>query len=224
MARNLSWIDNERLASLLDVVSPAAPGDADGDAAGDGDFDSGLFAAAQAPSPAAQAPSPAPVRAEAIKPPRAPARSRPAPTPAAVPAAPTAAPFQADSDADLWERLNTFVDWVLPATNSRGAIVTDAHGLVVVERGADEVEAAMSTSIDLMLNHVSDVLQHGHTDNTSYDGYDGYVALQRDGLHLITLWTPSAQGRFFGVLISETAPHPASLVLAGQGLRTLFAN
>jgi hypothetical protein len=128
---------------------------------------------------------------------------------------PAIAAFQPDPHADLAVRLEAFLDWVVSATRSRGALITDANGLVVVERRASDIEACMTASVDIMLNHVADVVQSDH---------DGYVALHRDGFHLVTLWTPSEYGRFFGVLVGETAPPQESIALAGQGLRTLFAN
>jgi hypothetical protein len=267
MARNLSWIDPEKLASLLDVVSPAPRRVAGEDPSEEGTIDSALFAATYTPEsprePAATktgnrtpapTPTPAPMgnrapaapatRADAAEP--APRRAvaptpapvtpaRPAPAPAAVAPAETAAPalatavteaapsprlqalvaFQPDPRADLSVRLEAFLDWVVSTTRSRGALITDANGLVVVERRANEIEACMTASVDLMLNHVADVV---HSD------LDGYVTFHRNGLHLVTLWTPSEYGRFFGVLIGETAPPQESIALAGQGFRTLFAN
>jgi hypothetical protein len=294
MARNLSWIDPDKLASLLDVVSPA-PRRVAGEDPSEGFIDSALFAAtftnesirepaakpaqnkpaarpaaaapatrpaaaeppeaapfrrgpAPAPAPAGSAsaavarPAPTPaasVPAEAARPAPAPAASVPAeaarPAPAVAPGASPAAPetafgaasatpaprppalvaFQPDPRADLAVRLEAFLDWVVSATRSQGAIITDAHGLVVVERRANQVEACMTASVDLMLNHVADVVQ---------SDLDGYVTFHRNGLHLVTLWTPSEYGRFFGVLIGETAPPQESIALAGQGFRTLFAN
>ena len=278
MARNLSWIDADKLASLLDVVSPAPRRVAGEDPSEEGTIDSALFAATYTPEPirepspartetrtpgaatrpAAPAPmgKPAPAapatRADAAVPtPAAPPRraAEPAPAPAApaspapvamTPAAPAtpavvaapalantvteAAPsprlqtlvaFQPDPKAELSVRLEAFLDWVVSTTRSRGALITDANGLVVVERRANEVEACMTASVDLMLNHVADVVQ---------SDLDGYVTFHRNGLHLVTLWTPSEYGRFFGVLIGETAPPQESIALAGQGFRTLFAN
>jgi hypothetical protein len=261
MARNLSWIDSEKLASLLDVVSPA-PRRIAGEDPSEATIESALFAAtytnesireapatrpatgarsaavAPAPMPVATAPAPAaPARRAAAPAPAPVTAAKPAPAPGgAVPAgpstpavatpavAPAAAPtprrqaiaaFQPDPHADLAVRLEAFLDWVVSATQSRGALITDANGLVVVERRANEVEACMTASVDLMLNHVVDVVQ---------SDLDGHVTFHRDGLHLVTLWTPSEYGRFFGVLIGETAPPQESIALAGQGLRTLFAN
>jgi hypothetical protein len=134
---------------------------------------------------------------------------------APAPQQPAIAAFRPDPHADLAARLEAFLDWVVSATRSRGALITDANGLVVVERRANEIEACMTASVDLMLNHLADVLQSDH---------DGYVTLHRNGLHLVTLWAPSEYGRFFGVLIGETTPPQESIALAGQGLRTLFAN
>jgi hypothetical protein len=136
--------------------------------------------------------------------------------PAAAPAPrPALVAFQPDPKADLAVRLEAFLDWVVSTTRSQGAFITDANGLVVVERRANQVEACMTASVDLMLNHVADVVQ---------SDLDGYVTLHRNGLHLVTLWTPSEYGRFFGVLIGETAPPQESIALADQGFRTLFAN
>jgi hypothetical protein len=272
MARNLSWIDPEKLASLLDVVSPA-PRRVAGEDPSEGTIDSALFAAtytnesirepASRPAPTrpaaaepatrpaaaepppggparrAAAPAPAPARSESAawdRPARAPAAAVPAEParPAAASQAPAAAPaafgapsgvpaprpqalaaFQPDPHADLAVRLEAFLDWVVSATRSQGVFITDANGLVVVERRANQVEACMTASVDLMLNHVADVVQ---------SDLDGYVAFHRNGLHLVTLWTPSEYGRFFGVLIGETAPPQESIALVGHGLRTLFAN
>lgn len=136
-----------------------------------------------------------------------------------MPAGPAVPAFQPSPNADVAVRLEEFIDWVVGSTQIDAAFVTDANGLVVVAQGTSQVDPAldpaMTCSIDLLLNHVSDVLQ---------SEIDGYVALQRDGLHLVTLWTQTSYGRFYGVLISKTAPHPESLTLAGQGFRTLFAN
>jgi hypothetical protein len=152
-------------------------------------------------------PAPAPVAAAPV--------AAAVPAPVAAPAPPLPAAFQPGRDADLAARFEAFLDWVVAATRSRGAVITDAHGFIVVERRASEVEPIMTTSIDLMLNHVTDVVQ---------SDLDGYVTFHRNGLHLVTLWTPTANGRFFSVLIGETAPPQESIALAGQGLRTLFAN
>lgn len=280
MARNLSWIDPEKLASLLDVVSPTPrPAPDSGEHPSDDPLESALFAATSTADAARQAPvakaAPGPARAANQQAPAANLPSSPAtpaipaaqPAPAAVaqsPAAPAAAPaavaavpapvaavpapvaaapapvaavpatvpasvaavpaaraielpaaFQPSRDADLETRFEAFLDWVVAATQSRGALITDAHGFIVVARRASEVEPTMTTSVDLMLNHVADVVQ---------SDLDGYVTFHRNGLHLVTLWTPTANGRFFGVLIGETAPPQESIALAGQGLRTLFAN
>lgn len=241
MARNLSWIDPEKLASLLDVVSPEPrveqrPAVEDPSEA---TIDSALFAAAYTSSPAREAPAarptrPAPAARPAVTAPAPPTPPRravaPAPAPVAAvtvaastppaavapaPKPPAIAAFEPDLQTDLAVRLEAFLDWVVSATRSRGALITDANGLVVVERRASDIEACMTASVDIMLNHVADVVQHDH---------DGYVALNRDGFHLVTLWTPSEYGRFFGVLVGETAPPQESIALAGQGLRTLFAN
>jgi hypothetical protein len=265
MARNLSWIDPEKLASLLDVVSPAPPPAPD-DGEHPSDDDSALFAAitparqasaakaipdrdgaappaatvtpAAAPKSQPVPAAPAPAPAQRVAPTPVPAAAAPAapavvatpvavaPAPAApapvAPAAAVAAPaiplpaaFQPSRDADLGARFEAFLDWVVSATRSRGALITDAHGFIVVERRAGEVEPTMTTSVDLMLNHVADVVQ---------SDLDGYVTFHRNGLHLVTLWTPTANGRFFSVLIGETAPPQESIALAGQGFRTLFAN
>lgn len=174
------------------------------------------------PAPVAAAPA-----AVAAVPAAVPAAAAPAAV--AVPAAVAAVPapvaaaravalpaaFQPSQGADLEARFEAFLDWVVAATQSRGALITDAHGFIVVARRASEVEPTMTTSVDLMLNHVADVVQ---------SDLDGYVTFHRNGLHLVTLWTPTANGRFFGVLIGETAPPQESIALAGQGLRTLFAN
>ncbi len=277
MARNLSWIDPEKLASLLDVVSPTPPASDAGENPSDDPLESALFAATNtgdaarqappaksapaqdngwppakpsAPKPLAAAaklqsnlsepaakPAPATVAQRAAAAP-APLASVPAVAPAPAAAAPavTSAPaavavasapipaaraialpaaFQPSRDADLGARFEAFLDWVVSATQSRGALIADAHGFIVVERRASEVEPTMTTSVDLMLNHLADVVQ---------SDLDGYVTFHRNGLHLVTLWTPTPQGRFFGVLIGETAPPQESIALAGQGLRTLFAN
>src|SRR5690606_9152915 len=142
----------------------------------------------------------------------------PAPAPVAVapaPEQPALAAFQPDPRADLAGRLEAFLDWAVATTRSRGVIITDANGLVVVERHAGDLEACMTAGVDLMLNHMADVVQ---------SDLDGHVTFHGNGLHLVTLWTPSEYGRFFGVLIGETAPPQESIALAGQGLRTLFAN
>jgi hypothetical protein len=267
MARNLSWIDAEKLASLLDVVSPTPPASDAEENPSDDPLESALFAAtntgdaarqapAAKPAPAqdsdlpAKPPAPKPVAAAATlqatpaaKPgpaivtrsaadapaPRAsvpavaPAAAAPAVTAAAAASAPVPAArsielpaaFQPSRDADLDARFEAFLDWVVSATQSRGALIADAHGFIVVERRASDIEPTMTTSVDLMLNHVADVVQ---------SDLDGYVTFHRNGLHLVTLWTPTAHGRFFSVLIGETAPPQESIALAGQGLRTLFAN
>lgn len=266
MARNLSWIDPEKLASLLEVVSATRPKSArsDGEESGappENMVQTGVFPVARsraaagaerpAPAPRPAAPDPsvrartvaapavatpaptapaprtmtpatsAPAARPAVPTPAAPPARAAAPAPAApapaapAPAAPAASEFMPSRGADLGARLEEFLEWVVPATQSRGALITDAHGLVVVERHTNEVEPVMTTSIDLMLSHLADLVQ---------SDLDGYVALQRNGLHLVTLWTPTEHGRFFGVLISETAPPRESIALAGQGLRTLFAN
>lgn len=228
MARNLSWIDPEKLASLLDVVSPT-PRPAHDDGEHPSDEESALFAAASPATDARQAPAamPAPAResgapAAAPAPQAAAAKLQPipaAPAPVApavaAPAIPLPAAFQPSREAELGARFEAFLDWVVAATRSRGALITDAHGFIVVERRASEVEPIMTTSVDLMLNHVADVVQ---------SDLDGYVTFHRNGLHLVTLWTPTANGRFFSVLIGETAPPQESIALAGQGFRTLFAD
>jgi hypothetical protein len=276
MARNLSWIDPEKLASLLDVVSPTPPASDAGEHPSDDPLESALFAPTSTGDAARQAPAAKPAPAQdngwpakpsAAKPlaaaPRlqsnptppaakpapaavaqsvaaapaplasvpavaaAPAAAAPAVTsaPAAVAAASAPVPaaraielpaaFQPSRDADLGARFEAFLDWVVSVTQSRGVLIADAHGFIVVERRASEIEPTMTTSVDLMLNHVADVVQ---------SDLDGYVTFHRKGLHLVTLWTPTAHGRFFGVLIGETAPPQESIALAGQGLRTLFAN
>jgi hypothetical protein len=247
MARNLSWIDSEKLASLLDVVSPAPRQERHGagEDPSEATVDSALFAAtytsvslreapAATPSvPERVAPVARPAPAETAAPQRAAAPARPpavaaspAPAPVVMPApAPTAAAaiaaqpaavaFQPDPHGDLGARLEAFLDWVVPATRSRGVLITDANGLVVIERHALDLEPAITASVDMMLNHMADVVQ---------SQLEGYVAFHHHGLHLVTLWTPTEYGRFFGVLIGETAPPQESIALAGQGLRTLFAN
>lgn len=284
MARNLSWIDPEKLASLLDVVSPTPPASDAGENPSDDPLESALFAATNTGDAARQAPpaksapaqdnswppakpsapkplaaaaklqsnltepaaKPAPVTvAQSAAATPAPLASVPAPlasVPAVAPAPAAATPaissapaavavasapvpaaraielpaaFQPSRDADLGARFEAFLDWVVSATQSRGALIADAHGFIVVERRASEVEPTMTTSVDLMLNHVADVVQ---------SDLDGYVTFHRNGLHLVTLWTPTPHGRVFGVLIGETAPPQESIALAGQGLRTLFAN
>jgi hypothetical protein len=282
MARNLSWIDPEKLASLLDVVSPAPPASDAGEHPSDDPLESALFATTNTGDAARQAPAAKPAPAQDSGLPAKPSAPKPmaaaaklqsspatpanpttpaarpapaavAPSVAAAPAALTSVPavaaaplasvpavasapaavaaasapvpaarafelpaaFQPSHNADLGARFEAFLDWVVSATQSRGALIADAHGFIVVERGASEVEPTMTTSVDLMLNHVADVVQ---------SDLDGYVAFHRNGLHLVTLWTPTEHGRFFGVLIGETAPPQESIALAGQGLRTLFAN
>ncbi|WP_152629993.1 hypothetical protein [Haliangium ochraceum] len=225
---------------MLDVVSPA-PRDEAGEE-DDGEGDSALFAATRpaaeqsaapsrpapsrpAPGPRQQPPQPQPqapaptVRVPALRPQTA------SPSPVPRPSAPATAPqpaaqplpagFEPPADADLGARLEAFLDWVVSATQSRGAVITDAHGLVVVERQADSVDPALAACVDLMLDRANDVVQ---------GEFDGYVALQHNDLHFVTLWTPTEYGRFYGVLIGETAPPREFIALAGQGFRALFAN
>lgn len=237
MARSLSWIDPEHLASLIEVVSPAgspSAGRGNDSASHDGQDPielSALFEGSPEPQPpqpyrpppqATSTAIPAPRPATAAPPARAPAApasravSVPAaPAPKAVSAPAAAAAFRPSPNADLATRLEQFTHWVMGSTRLDAVFITDADGLLVTEHGISKVESALTASIDLLLNHVSDVLQ---------GEVDGYVALQRDGLHIVTLWTPTVYGRFYGVLISKVALHPESLILADQGFRTLFAN
>lgn len=245
MARSLSWIDPEHLATLIEVVSPAGSRSAgrsdDGESQGGRDGEdpmglSGLFdrlpepsrppqrrpapQPASQPAPTAAAKAPQPAAQQPAAPAPAPAPAAPATVAAAVAAAPAAAAaaaaaFRPSPDSDLATRLEEFTEWVASSTKLDAVFITDANGLLITERGITRVESALTASIDLLLNHVSDVLQ---------SEVDGYVALQRDGLHLVTLWTPTVYGRFYGVLISKAALHPESLILADQGFRTLFAN
>lgn len=233
MARSLSWIDSDHLTALLEVVSPAGARESSRGGRSEGQDDeepeslSALFdrlperAPERSPGRSSERPpQPARAPAQTVKPAtpaRAPAQA-PAPqqAPARAPASPPeVSPFTPSPGADLATRLEEFIEWVVGSTHLDAAFITDANGLLVVERGIGQVEPALTASIDLLLNHVSDVLQ---------SEVDGYVALQHDGLHFVTLWTPTVYGRFYGVLLSRAAPHPESLLLAGQGFRTLFAN
>ncbi|WP_428264383.1 hypothetical protein [Haliangium sp.] len=229
MARNLSWIDPEQLASLIEVVSPATPEQEGAESADENEFsfESALFDGPQAEPPVSRPKVSAPpvsrpkVSASPAIRPAAPA-TVPASIPAAAPApavsAPAGKPFSPSVGADLGARLEDYVAWVVPATHSRGVLITDAQGLLVIERGAGDIEAAMTSSVDLMLTHLADVVQEADA------VADGYLALQYEGIHLSTLWAPTEFGRFYGVLISETALPAESLAMAGQGLRSLFAN
>ncbi len=244
MARSLSWIDPDHLTELIDVVSPEKNQPQTSNATDTGELDSALLSevlpdisrdtsrptssASPAPSPRSPSSATKAVRRPAAAPtaptrPSAavsasPAQGRPVPARQTVAAkaqpVPGLVPFRPAQGGALADNLKAFTKWLVGFAPIEGVVVTDADGLVIAEEKASEIDAIMTSSVAILLNHVGDVLQ---------SEVDGYVALQRQGRHLITLWTETEYGRLFSVLISNATPQPRDIEVAGQGFRSLFA-
>jgi hypothetical protein len=237
MARHLSWIDNDKLSNLFNRVgsskgrapmharAPVAPPVAARPSA--------------PPAPVVQAP-PAPVvqapPAAAVQaPPAAAVQAPPAAVVMQAPPAPVVQappvlqyapepepePFVPSADSELYSRMQEFLDWVMSATSLQGAVLADSDGLIIVQRKGSELEAAMTLGLGPMIQTVGDILFDNPTEKHDFHGH---AVFEHHGRQLISLWAPTSQGTFYGVLIGDSIPAGNVLKLVERGLRAVFAD
>jgi hypothetical protein len=230
MAHSLSWIDTDELNALFEVLGPrggqrAATEPPESQIAPD---TWGELGARRPSSRRARPAAPQPAAEDLLSPPasapaRAP-RARPAVrTQAMAPASrgPGIEPFRPTADASLATRMEQFFDWALKQTPVLGAVIADNQGLVVGRREAGELEAALAISMEQLCGRVSALFTDEPTEKRAEVA--GHVVLRHKGRLLITVWTPTDYGRYYGVLIGRSVPGAELLELTGQGLATVFA-
>jgi hypothetical protein len=227
MAHSLSWIDTDELNALFEVLGPrrgqsAAKPSPESQIA----TDSWAELGARRPTRRARPTAPQPVVDDLLSPPASPvaARARPAvraPAAAPAPRGPRIEPFRPHAGASLAARMEQFFDWALGHAPVLGAVIADNQGLVVGRREAGELEAALAISMEQLCGRVSALFAEEPTEKKAEVA--GHVVLRHKGRLLITVWTPTEYGRYYGVLIGRSLPGADLLELAGQGLATLFA-
>jgi hypothetical protein len=231
MAHSLSWIDTDELNALFEVLgarrgqSAAKPSPESQIAA-----DSWELGARRPTSRRARATEPQPAAEDLLSPPAtAPTRAArsvvraasSSPAVAAAPRGPRIEPFRPDASASLATRMEQFFDWALGQAPVLGAVIADNQGLVVGRRQAGELEAALAISMEQLCGRVSALFADEPTEKKAEVA--GHVVLRHKGRLLITVWTPTDYGRYYGVLIGRSVPGAELLELAGQGLATVFA-
>ncbi|MBI4952411.1 MAG: hypothetical protein HY908_10290 [Myxococcales bacterium] len=116
------------------------------------------------------------------------------------------APAAVDGSAPLFERLETFVDWLLAATGASAAFVADEDGLPLVSRHVAEEHVAVSAALDGAMFPVRRLLA-GEPQLA--------VVIELDGASLLeVLWVSTPSGRLaLGVVMTESLARSAAATI-----------